>query len=181
MKQARLENLSIREASPSDLDVLVAFNRAMALETEGRRLDGDRLRAGTKSVLESRSRGLYVIGEVRAGGQRNDVIGQLLITYEWSDWRNANFWWIQSVYVHPDWRTRGVFRSLYTYVLEQAQSRSDVCGLRLYVEQGNAKGQAVYAKLGLNTTPYRIFEVDFVLPHKAEASSPSFPDELNSA
>ena len=169
MKQARLENLSIREASPSDLDVLVAFNRAMALETEGRHLDGDRLRAGTKSVLESRSQGVYVVGEVCRGQQSTKVVGQLLITYEWSDWRNATFWWIQSVYVHPAWRTRGVFRCLYNYVLEQAQSRSDVCGLRLYVEQDNAKGKAVYTKLGLNSTPYRILEVDFVLPHKGKA------------
>ena len=163
MKQPRFEDISIREATRLDLERLVDFNAAMALETEGRDLDKDRLRAGTQSVLEFPSRGVYVVGEVRGPNPNNEIVGQLLITYEWSDWRNANFWWLQSVYVHPEWRSQGVFRCLYEYVLEQARSRSDVCGMRLYVEQDNANAQAVYTKLGLSPTSYRIFEVDFVL------------------
>ncbi len=164
MNPTNLENFSVREASWSDLDHLIEFNAAMALETEGRLLEKDRLRSGAEAVLSSPSRGVYVVGEYREGPQGQQVIGQLLITYEWSDWRNANFWWIQSVYVHPDWRNRGVFRSMYKYVLHQAESRSDVCGIRLYVEQDNAKAIAVYDKLGLHPTPYRVIEVDFILP-----------------
>ncbi len=164
MEHSKLENFSVREASWSDLEHLVEFNAAMAQETEGRLLEKDRLRSGAEAVLSSPSRGVYVVGEHGEGPQERQVIGQLLITYEWSDWRNANFWWIQSVYVHPDWRNRGVFRSMYHYVLHQAESRSDVCGIRLYVEQDNAKAITVYDKLGLQPTPYRVIEVDFILP-----------------
>lgn len=164
MISPRLENFSVREASWSDLDRLVEGNLAMALETEGRVLDENRLRSGTKAILESRSRGVYVVGEIWNGAQGNRVVGQLLITFEWSDWRNASFWWIQSVFVHPDWRERGVFRALYGYVVQQAESRTDVCGIRLYVEQNNTNAMAVYHKLGLRLTPYRVVEIDFVLP-----------------
>ena len=171
MNRGTIENLSIREATRSDLDLLVDFNTAMALETENRHLDRERLCAGTNSILESNSRGVYLVGEVHSRTQSSQVVGQLLITYEWSDWRNANFWWIQSAYVHPAWRSQGVFRSLYQYVVQQARSRSDVCGVRLYVEQGNATAQAVYDKLGLECTPYRVFEVDFVLPGHEKSES----------
>ena len=165
MKLSNPENFSVREASWSDLDHLIKFNAAMALETEGRVLDKERLRSGTEAVLSTPSRGVYIVGEYGERSQGRQVIGQLLLTYEWSDWRNANFWWIQSVYVHPDWRNRGVFRSLYKYVLGQAELQSDVCGIRLYVEQENARAIAVYGKLGLHSTPYRVIEVDFVFPH----------------
>lgn len=164
MNRTNLENISVRNALWSDLEHLVEFNAAMALETEGRLLKKDRLRSGTEAVLSSPLRGVYVVGEYGQGPQERHVIGQLLITYEWSDWRNANFWWIQSVYVHPDWRNRGVFRAMYEFVLQQAESRSDVCGIRLYVEQDNAPAIAVYDKLGLRPTPYRVIEVDFTLP-----------------
>ena len=177
MNPGTIENLSIREATRSDLDLLVDFNTAMALETENRHLDRERLWAGTKSVLESNSQGVYLVGEVYRGAQSSQVVGQLLITYEWSDWRNANFWWIQSAYVHPDWRSQGVFRSLYQYVVQQARSRSDVCGLRLYVEQGNTTAQAVYDKLGLECTPYRILEVDFVLAGHEKVKFTSLPTD----
>ena len=165
MKNPSLENFSVREALWSDLEQLIEFNAAMALETEGRVLDRDRLRSGAQGVLSAPSRGLYVVGEsLEEGGQARRVVGQLLITFEWSDWRNANFWWIQSLYVHPDWRNRGVFRTMYKYVLHQVECRTDVCGIRLYVEQDNAKALSVYDKLGLRLTPYRICEVDFILP-----------------
>ena len=154
----------MREASWSDLDHLIEFNAAMALETEGRVLNKERLRAGTEAVLSTPSRGIYYVSESIGGPGEPQVSGQLLITYEWSDWRNATFWWIQSVYVHPAWRNRGVFRSLYKYVLHQAEAQSDVCGIRLYVEKDNAKAITVYDKLGLRPTSYRIVEVDFVLP-----------------
>ena len=168
--QKSLKEISVREASLSDLDRLVEFNAAMAWETEGRQLDQDRLRAGTKAVLESNLRGLYWVGEVSRSYESGLVVGQLLITSEWSDWRNANFWWIQSVYVHPDWRNQGVFRRIYHHVVQEARSRPDVCGIRLYAEQENTKAFAVYAKLGLLLTPYRLLETDFVLPPKKHNS-----------
>jgi GNAT superfamily N-acetyltransferase len=95
-----------------------------------------------------------------AGGE---VIGQLMITYEWSDWRNGNFWWIQSVYVRPDWRGEGVFRRLYQEVERQARQLGGSCGLRLYVELDNTRAQQVYARLGMRETAYKIYESDFVL------------------
>ncbi len=165
MSHSQQERIVVRDAMLSDLEHLVEFNLAMALETEGRDLNAALLRAGVQSVLELPSRGFYLVGEIQQD-QATLVVGQLLITYEWSDWRNAIFWWIQSVYVHQNWRHRGVFRALYQYVYDQAQARPDVCGVRLYVEQENAQAQAVYAKMGLAITPYRMLERDFVMPHK---------------
>ncbi len=160
------ENILIRDALPSDLNLLVEFNAAMALETEGRSLDQSVLQAGVRAIFEHPARGCYVMAEVQAAPSRPVVAGQLLITYEWSDWRNANFWWIQSVYVHQDWRQQGVFRALYQYVYEQVQARRDVCGVRLYVEQDNVTARAVYAKMGLELTPYRMLERDLMAPPK---------------
>jgi len=156
----------IRDALPSDLDLLVKFNAALALETEGRSLDPSVLQAGIQAIFEQPSRGFYVMAEVQIAPSPSVVAGQLLITYEWSDWRNANFWWIQSVYVHQDWRKQGVFRALYQYVYGQVQARHDVCGVRLYVEQDNVTAQAVYAKIGLELTPYRMLERDLKAPPK---------------
>jgi GNAT superfamily N-acetyltransferase len=91
------------------------------------------------------------------------VIGQLLITYEWSDWRNGNFWWIQSVYVAPEQRGRGVFKALHAHIERLARKRRDVCGVRLYVDAHNTKAKEVYARLGLKPTHYELWETDFVL------------------
>jgi ribosomal protein S18 acetylase RimI-like enzyme len=154
--------IEVRMASSTDLDALVNFSAAMAMETEARRLDRDRLRGGVLAVLESPAHGFYLVGERHDAGSRS-MVGQLLVTYEWSDWRNANFWWIQSVYVDPAWRRQGVYRQLYSFVLESAKRRADVCGLRLYVEQDNHVAQSVYRKLELQPTKYHIWEVDFVL------------------
>jgi GNAT superfamily N-acetyltransferase len=152
----------VRMASHGDLDVLVKFSAAMAMETEGRPLDPDRLRRGILAVLESSVHGFYMVSE-RHDADARAVVGQLLVTYEWSDWRCANFWWIQSVYVDPAWRRRGVYRQLYGSVLDAAKGRTDVCGLRLYVEQDNHVAQSVYRHLKLRPTSYHIWEVDFVL------------------
>lgn len=158
----RAGSVKARMASHTDLDVLVNFSAAMAMETEGRRLDHDRLRRGVLAVLESSAHGFYLVGERHDAGSRT-VVGQLLVTYEWSDWRNANFWWIQSVYVDPACRRQGIYRQLYGSVLDAAKGRADVCGLRLYVEQDNHIAQSVYEKLELRPTKYHIWEVDFVL------------------
>lgn len=155
-----LNGLIIRPAGTDDVDALVRFSAAMALETEGRRLNTARLREGTRAVLNSPARGFYIVAEVTDRSPR--VVGQLLVTFEWSDWRNATFWWIQSVYVDPAWRRRGVYRTMHHAILEQAKSRGDVCGVRLYVERENKTAKTVYAKVGLQTSSYYVFENDFV-------------------
>ena len=150
--------VKVRPAAIGDLDVLVRFNAAIAKETEGRNLDMERLRRGTRAVLESSERGYYLVAETES-----IVIGQVFVTYEWSDWRNGVFWWIQSVYVEPSVRKRGVYRALHERVLKDARARGDVCGLRLYVEKENEAAQEAYARLGMTMTPYRVYEQDFVL------------------
>lgn len=159
------DQLRIRQATLQDLAVLTKFSAAMALETEHRHLDLSRLRRGTQAVIEQPERGQYYVADLRQDASADTVtIGQLLITYEWSDWRNAQFWWIQSVYVDPAWRHQGVYRAMHGAVMTLAQSRTDVCGVRLYVEGDNTIAQEVYARVGLTTSSYRIFESDFVLP-----------------
>ena len=152
------QDVRVRPAQLSDLDVLVNFSAALAQETEGRKLDLDRLRQGTLAVLTSKERGYYLVAETKS-----QLIGQLLITYEWSDWRNGVFWWIQSVYVEPAMRRRGVYRTMHDHVLHEAQRRTDVCGIRLYVEKDNETAQAAYRRLGMHLTAYHVYEHDFVL------------------
>ncbi|TAJ32365.1 MAG: N-acetyltransferase [Nitrospirae bacterium] len=170
------DQLIVRSARLGDVDVLVDFSAAMAKETEGRVLDGARLRQGTLAVLESPARGFYLVAELpgaSSGGSTPGVVGQLLVTYEWSDWRNATFWWIQSVYVHEAWRRRGVYRRMHEAVLEQAKARKDVCGVRLYVEQENTTAQTVYQRVGLMPSAYRVFEEDFILAKRVGQGNPS--------
>ncbi len=155
--------LIVRLARPDDVDALVNFSAAMAIETEGRTLDTERLRRGTLAVLKSTARGFYLVAELPEGSL-TVVVGQLLVTYEWSDWRNATFWWIQSVYVHPTWRRHGVYRRMHESVLAQARAQEEVCGVRLYVEASNTVAQTVYRRVGLSPSPYQVFETDFVLP-----------------
>ncbi len=159
--------LTIRQASPDDHDVIVEFNEALALESEGRVLDRRLLSPGVSQVLADPTLGRYYLAET-AG----EVIGQLLITWEWSDWRCGHFWWIQSVYVRPHWRRRAVFSRLYRQVLETARARTDVCGLRLYVEQDNTRAQATYRSLGMDVTGYQLMEVDF-REHAPEGTDPA--------
>ena len=172
MSTSTLDRLIVRPARVQDVEVLVDFSAAMALETEGRSLDEDRLRRGTLAVFESPTRGFYVVAELPHESSQV-VVGQLLVTYEWSDWRNATFWWIQSVYVHPGWRRRGVYRRMHEFILRQARARSDVCGVRLYVEGENTVAQAAYGRVGLSSSTYRVFEDDFVLTRKDAGSQPS--------
>jgi len=147
-------NLTIRPAQPADLDVICAFNRLMALETENKTLDPVVLRSGVAAMIRDANKGRYFV----AVGERGDVIGQLGITLEWSDWRNGNFWWIQSVYVAKNARRQGVFRALYEQVREQAQSDANVIGVRLYVEHDNASAQATYRKMRMVMTGYQVME-----------------------
>ena len=130
----------------------------MAWETERRRLNRPRVRRGVIALLKDGAKGIYFLAE-----EKGVLAGQLSITTEWSDWRNGNFWWIQSVFVAPEFRQRGVFRALYAHVLRLAKSRRDVCGLRLYVDDGNTRAQRAYERLGMKASHYKFFEIDFVL------------------
>lgn len=167
-----LQEWNIRPGRLDDVERLVAFSQAMALETEGRRLDTDRLERGTRALLNSTVHGFFMVAE---RPQTNQVVGQLMITYEWSDWRNALFWWIQSVYVEQAWRRQGVFRSMHAKVIERAKADPGVCGVRLYVESENRIAQEVYRKVGLKPSSYAVFENDFVLGH--QQSMADRPDE----
>jgi GNAT superfamily N-acetyltransferase len=152
----------IRQAKLTDTAIIADFNARMALETEQRRLDIERVRNGVHALLSDPAKGAYFIAEADANGAITTV-GQLLITYEWSDWRNGNFWWIQSVYVEENFRGQGIFRTLFNYVDQLAKARKDVCGLRLYVDAHNHSARKTYERLGMKRTNYELFETDFVL------------------
>ena len=149
---------TIRPGAISDAPVIAAFNAVMAREIEAVELDPDRLLAGVRAVFDDPAKGFYLVAE-----QDSEVIGQLMITYEWSDWRNGVFWWVQSVYVAPAVRGRGAYRQLYGELLRRAQQQGDVCGVRLYVEHNNDAAKLAYAKLGMSATVYEMWEEDFVL------------------
>jgi GNAT superfamily N-acetyltransferase len=142
----------IRSASAADLDVIIDFNAALAEESEGKSLDRGTLRPGVAAVLADPHKGRYFLAE-----QNGQVAGQMLITYEWSDWRNGWFWWIQSVYVALDHRRKGVFRALYDHVRQLALAEG-VIGVRLYVEKENTRAHATYQSLGLDWTTYLVME-----------------------
>ena len=144
----------IRPARSTDADVICEFNRLMAKETEDKELDPATLKAGVAAMLAEAHKGRYFVAE--ADGH---VIGQLGITLEWSDWRNGNFWWIQSVYVAEASRRQGVFRKLYEHLLREARAEANVIGVRLYVEHDNLVAQATYKKLGMEVTGYQLMEV----------------------
>ena len=133
--------------------ILSQFNMSMAEETEGRQLDQTTVNAGVKQLFRDSRQGFYLMAEV--GGSAR---GSLMITYEWSDWRNGLIWWIQSVYVVPAARRSGVFTALYQYVKKMAQDDNAACGLRLYMEKDNLPARAVYMAMGMDTTPYQVFE-----------------------
>ncbi len=147
------DHVKIRDAVPADVDTLVKFNRQMAWETEGKKLDEKVLTSGINAVFNNPAHGFYLVAE--ADGT---VAGSLLVTTEWSDWRNGVFWWIQSVYVLPAFRRKGVYRALYREVRERAGQSLQVCGCRLYVERANDAAQATYNRLGMKDTGYRVFE-----------------------
>lgn len=150
--------INVRRGIPSDLETIAGFNAAMALETEGKTLDRERLRSGVAAVLADDRLGFYLLAEVRGR-----TAGQLMVTTEWSDWRNGYFWWIQSVYVESRFRRQGVYRALDHHVRTEAHKRADVCGLRLYVDRDNRVAQAVYASLDMQHSNYDMYEIDFIL------------------
>ncbi|HWV89013.1 MAG TPA: GNAT family N-acetyltransferase [Burkholderiales bacterium] len=144
--------MRIRLATPADAGPLIEFNAAMALETEGKELLTDVIGAGVRSLLGNPAAGFYLLAE------QDSAVGSLMITKEWSDWRNGTFWWIQSVYVRPQFRRQGVYKNLYRHVQELASKDPAVCGFRLYVERENERAQATYSALGMKQTRYLVFE-----------------------
>lgn len=145
--------VTIRPAAKRDADTIADFNRAMAAETEDIRLDPATAAAGVTNLLDHADRGFYLIAE-----QAGRPVGQLMVTFEWSDWRNGFFWWVQSVYVAPEARRRGVFSSLLASLAAMADGRPDVVGLRLYVHRHNAGARAAYERLGWRHTDYDLYE-----------------------
>lgn len=145
----------IRPAVPADAERIVAWQLAMARETEDLELDLATVRRGVAGVFEQPSRGRYWVGELDGR-----AMGGLLVTHEWSDWRNGDFHWIQSVYVEPAARGLGVFKALYAAVERAARSAGAV-GLRLYVEQENTRAQSAYHSLGMRENDYRFYETRF--------------------
>jgi GNAT superfamily N-acetyltransferase len=145
--------LTIRQAGPADAPVIVEFNCALAEESEGKTLDAATLEPGVDAVLADPLKGLYFLAE-----EDGRPVGQIGLTYEWSDWRNGWFWWIQSVYVRKEARRKGVFRALYGHIEEKARRDPEVIGLRLYVEEKNESAQETYFKLGMERTGYFVLE-----------------------
>ncbi len=142
---------------------MTEFNLRLAQETEELRLDPARVGAGVKALLKDPAKGVYYVAEAQGA-----VVGQLMITYEWSDWRNGNLWWLQSVYVKPEFRGRGVFRQLFRHLENLARDNPEVRGLRLYMHAANATARRSYEKLGMNQTHYQVFEKEFS-PARPEA------------
>jgi ribosomal protein S18 acetylase RimI-like enzyme len=150
------DSITVRPARAQDLETLVAFNAAMAKESEDKGLNTEILSAGISYLLEHPAEGYYLLAEIDG-----NPVGTAMVTYEWSDWRNGRFWWIQSVYVHSDFRRRGVYARLHDTVRTSAAQDSQCCGIRLYVEKDNSGAQATYLSLGMEQTHYLLFEEEF--------------------
>ncbi len=146
-------DVRVRMAEHRDLETIAELNIAMAWETEQRRLEPATIRRGIRVVMEDTDCGFYVVAECDG-----HVVGCLLITFEWSDWRSALFWWIQSLYVQPAYRRHGVFKHLHDFVKAQALQHPEVCGLRLYVERSNHIAQRAYGQIGMKPTTYQMYE-----------------------
>lgn len=144
---------NIRPATPADITLIAQYNLRLAQESEGIELDRGRVERGVKRLLDDPGRGIYYLAEFDGR-----VVGQLMLTREWSDWRDGEFWWIQSVYVDAEFRRRGVFAALYAHVAARAAADPDACGLRLYVEHDNTAAQATYRRQGMDFTGYRVMQ-----------------------
>lgn len=169
-------SISVRPAVPDDWPTIVDFNCRLAEESEGKRLDRADVEPGVQALLADPRKGRYFVAVVHdteqpapsaqanppgppfLRGEEGRVVGQLMHTFEWSDWRNGDIWWLQSVYVHPDYRRQGVFRALFDRLQSEAAADPNVVGLRLYVEEANTKAHATYEMLGLKPGGYFVME-----------------------
>ena len=143
----------IRQADLNDVDKIVEFNWNLAFETEDKKLNKAILRKGVEALIRDDSKGTYHLCEING-----EVIGQIMYTYEWSDWRNGTFMWVQSVYVHKEHRGKGVFKKLYSYVKNICDNDENMCGVRLYVEKENYNAQKTYEALGMEQCNYYMYE-----------------------
>lgn len=148
-------SIRIRDAAVADAPLLARWAQAMAFETEGKRLPDDHILPGVARGIAEPALARYFVAEIDG-----KPVGTLMLTTEWSDWRNGLWWWIQSVYVAPEARRRGVYRALYAHVRALAEADPGVCGLRLYVEKENLTAQRTYAALGMRDAHYLIYEED---------------------
>ncbi len=160
----------VRRAEPKDVPIIAELNIAMARETESRQLCPVTVTEGIRAVFSNPDYGIYVVAE-----SKGEVVGCLLITFEWSDWRCGLFWWIQSLYVRPVFRRRGVFRQLHDFVKTEALRRPQTCGIRLYVAQSNHVARRAYEEIGMKPTSYRIYEEMLACRNPALSKENSFP------
>jgi ribosomal protein S18 acetylase RimI-like enzyme len=145
--------MEVRFATPDDAGIIAGFNQAMALETENKVLPDEVINTGVRTLMDNPRDGFYVVAEVDGA-----VAASLMVTSEWSDWRNGFFWWIQSVYVDEAYRRQGLYSAMYRFVKQEAGKRADICGFRLYVEQENVNAQRTYEYLGMERTAYFLYE-----------------------
>lgn len=147
------DQLNIRVATENDIELLTQFNIRMAMETESLELKYELVNKGVAAVINNPTLGFYLIAEYQ-----EKTAGSLMVTYEWSDWRNGMFWWVQSVFVPSEFRRQGVYRTLYAKVKELASTKENVAGFRLYVEKQNTTAIRTYESMGMKETYYRLFE-----------------------
>ncbi len=145
--------ITIRKAQPKDIECIVGFQKEMALETENLTLDYDILFKGVTAVFEDDAKANYFIAE-----KEGEPTGMLMITTEWSDWRNGWMWWIQSVYIKPGYRRKGIYKLLYEHVKKIVLKSNNIMGLRLYVDKRNIPAQSVYDSLGMTGDHYTTYE-----------------------
>ncbi len=143
----------VREAKKSDIPKIVEFQLTMAMESEGMELEQKVLEKGVAAVFDDRAKGIYYVAEYQG-----EVVGSMLNTYEWSDWRNGIIIWFQSVYVMPEYRKHGIFRKMYEHIKNKVEKDDRLKGMRLYVDKGNIKAQKVYSALGMTGEHYLTYE-----------------------
>jgi ribosomal protein S18 acetylase RimI-like enzyme len=150
------DNIHIRYGDLKDVEILCSFGIALAEETENKQLKSEVVSKGIRNHITDRDKGFYLVAECE-----DKTAGALMITLEWSDWRNGFFWWIQSVYVLPEFRRQGIFRKLYDKVKSLAEQEADVCGIRLYVDKDNQPALQTYKAMGMQETNYLLYELEF--------------------
>ena len=152
------QSILVRRGESRDINAIADFNTNIALETEGLKLNPTVISAGVRGVIENPERGFYLVVEVPGKTGQTIIAASLMVTTEWSDWRNGLFWWIQSVYVIPNWRRKGLYRQMYQKVKQLSEEAQNVCGFRLYVEKDNTNAQQTYSSLGMKATHYLLYE-----------------------
>lgn len=147
--------MNIRKALNKDIDVIGRYNYNLAYETENKILDMNILTKGVEAIIKDENKGIYHVCEING-----EVVGQIMYTFEWSDWRNGTFLWIQSVYVNKEFRGMGVFKALYKFIRDIADNDNNICGIRLYVEKENTIAKKTYKNIGMKECNYYIYEYD---------------------